>query len=99
MPGTTAKGIPYPSAGDPVNVHGDMQSLANATDGVFNLYITRATATTKGDLLIATGASTITRLPIGVNGQVLTADSASASGVRWADEPEQLEIQLIMGVY
>jgi hypothetical protein len=99
MPGTTGKGLPFPSAGDPVNVHGDIQSLANATDGVFNLYVTRATATTKGDLLVATGASTLTRLPIGVNGQVLVADSTQTSGVRWVDEPEQLEINLIMGAY
>ena len=40
--------------------------------------------TTKGDLIAATGASTPARLGVGANGTVLTADSAEASGVKWA---------------
>lgn len=41
-------------------------------------------ATTKGDLLAATAASTITRLGVGSNNQVLTADSTAATGMKWA---------------
>jgi len=43
-----------------------------------------ATATTKGDLLVR-GASALGRVAVGTNDQVLTADSAEASGVKWAD--------------
>src|SRR5574343_398490 len=39
--------------------------------------------TTKGDIVVSTGA-TNTRLGVGSNGQVLTADSAQASGLKWA---------------
>lgn len=40
--------------------------------------------TTKGDLIVDDGADAI-RVGVGTNGQVLTADSAEASGVKWAN--------------
>lgn len=43
-----------------------------------------STATTKGDLLVATASATVTRLGVGTNTHVLTADSGEASGVKWA---------------
>lgn len=42
-----------------------------------------ATATTKGDLYVATAASTVTRQGVGTDGQVLAADSGQATGVAW----------------
>jgi hypothetical protein len=38
---------------------------------------------TKGDLLAASGTTALTKLAIGTNGQVLTANSAQAAGMHW----------------
>jgi hypothetical protein len=38
----------------------------------------------KGDLAGGTGANTAARLAVGTNGQVLTADSAETTGMKWA---------------
>lgn len=38
----------------------------------------------KGDLAVGTGSNTAARLAVGTNGQVLVADSAEATGVKWA---------------
>jgi hypothetical protein len=38
----------------------------------------------KGDLIAATAADTVARLAVGTNGQVLTADSTAATGIKWA---------------
>lgn len=45
---------------------------------------TNQTSYTKGDILVATGSTTLTKLGVGSDNQVLTADAAQASGVKWA---------------
>ena len=40
--------------------------------------------TAKGGLLSATGPSVVVMLPVGTNGKVLTANSATATGLEWA---------------
>jgi hypothetical protein len=39
---------------------------------------------TKGDLAVATGADAASKLVVGSNGQVLTADSTQTTGIKWA---------------
>jgi trimeric autotransporter adhesin len=51
----------------------------------FNTAVQPSTLTTKGDTFVATGASAVTRLAVGTNGQVLTADSTQTKGLKWAD--------------
>jgi hypothetical protein len=46
--------------------------------------IQNAIVTTKGDLIGATGNATPARLGVGTNGQILTADSTAATGLKWA---------------
>jgi len=46
--------------------------------------VAKSTVTAKGDLLVATASATITNLGVGSNTQVLTADSAQATGMKWA---------------
>lgn len=38
----------------------------------------------KGDLVVATGPDTVARLPVGSAGDVLTVDSTTATGAKWA---------------
>jgi hypothetical protein len=45
---------------------------------------TISTIDAKGDLLAGTSDNTIGRLAVGTNNQVLTADSAEATGMKWA---------------
>src|SRR3990167_790781 len=44
---------------------------------------TGQTTYTKGDLLVATNASTLSKFAVGANNLVLVADSNEASGMRW----------------
>ena len=46
--------------------------------------IPKSTVTTKGDVLVASGNASLSRLGVGSNGQVLTADSSATNGVKWA---------------
>lgn len=49
--------------------------------------LTNAMATAidaKGDVIVGTGPDTFTRVPVGTNTFVLTADSTQASGVKWS---------------
>ncbi len=46
--------------------------------------IQNAIVDAKGDLIAATANDTPARLAVGTNGQILTADSTAATGIKWA---------------
>jgi hypothetical protein len=64
-------------------------------------YITQATAINptlvdaKGDIIAATAADTVARLAVGANDTVLTADSSTATGLKWAQAGGALTLSTI----
>jgi hypothetical protein len=58
------------------------------TSGAVTVTNSMATAIdAKGDLIAGTGADAFSRLAVGTNGYLLTADSAEATGMKWAAAP------------
>jgi hypothetical protein len=61
----------------------DLTAHAGAADPHVG-YLLESLVDAKGDLLAASANDTPARLAVGTNGQVLTADSTTALGVKWA---------------
>jgi len=73
------------AAGDITGVTAGVGISGGGTSGTVTVTNSMATAIdAKGDLVAGTGADTFSRLAVGTNGQVLTADSAEATGLKWA---------------
>ena len=58
----------------------DVETFVNSSPGLVQNTLVDA----KGDLLAASADNTITRLAVGTNTYVLTADSSEATGLKWA---------------
>lgn len=63
---------------------GDDATFFTAGVATANAAIPKSTLAAKGDLISATASATPARLGIGTNGQVLTADSTTSTGIKWA---------------
>ena len=83
--GTTITGLNALAASDVVTVWTvNAFSVTNA--------IPNSTITAKGDLIVGTGSGTYTAQTVGTDGQVLTADSTQADGVKWAAGGKVLQV-------
>jgi hypothetical protein len=73
------------ATGDIEGVTAGVGISGGGTSGTVTVTNSMATAIdAKGDLVPGTGADTFSRLAVGANGTVLTADSAEATGLKWA---------------
>jgi len=61
-----------------------IRTLGNAIDTTMGTMVAKTVVDAKGDLIAASANDTPARLAVGANGTVLTADSAEATGLKWA---------------
>jgi hypothetical protein len=64
-----------------------LAATANAVKTTYDLAngaVAKSIVDAKGDLIAATAADTVSRLAVGANNTVLTADSSTATGLKWA---------------
>jgi hypothetical protein len=90
----TASNVGFTPAGTiaSTNVQGAVEEVATEAANASNLTSgtvavarggTNISSYTKGDLLAASASTTLTKLGVGTNGQVLRANSATATGLEW----------------
>jgi len=90
----TASNVGFAPAGTiaSTNVQGAIEEVATDAANASNLTSgtvavarggTNTASYTKGDLLAASASTTLTKLTVGTNGQVLRANSAAATGLEW----------------
>ena len=73
-----------------IGASGDITGITTGATSGLTGGVTSGTAdlklntTAKGGLLVGTGSGTVTELSVGTNNHILTADSSTASGLKWA---------------
>ena len=73
----------------------DVETFVNSSPGLIQNDIVDA----KGDVIAATASNTVTRLPVGTNTHVLTADSSESTGLKWAVAADSTKMPLAGGTF
>lgn len=72
---------------------GYLDGVTSSIQTQLDAKIAKSLVDAKGDLLVASADNTVTRLGVGANGYLLTANSSATNGVEWAAAPVSLPSQ------
>jgi len=72
---------------------GYLDGVTSSIQTQLDAKIAKSLVDAKGDILVASADNTVTRLGVGTNGYLLTANSSATNGVEWAAAPVSLPSQ------
>ena len=76
--------MPHPQTSHSQRSEASYHSMSTGRLGAGDSAIQSTIVDAKGDLIVATAADTPARLAVGANDTILTADSSTATGLKWA---------------